>query len=247
METQKKKKILMIIPINTTMYNDIARNYVDSVLAPDFSIDVMNIDAGTPDIQSRWAISQNAPHIVELVLKHHKEYDGIFISDFDHAGVGAARECVRIPVVGGFGPQALTALELARTFSIVTIRDAMRSLDRSHSREYGIWENLRSVRAINLGVERLGDIELVRDHLYNESLAAIKHDGAQAILLGCTALMDAAGYVEQKLAKDGYPGIVMDPNLVSICFLQMLIRCGLCHSEMAYGYPPNLREESGAG
>jgi len=243
MEDDKKKKILMIIPINTTMYNEIAQSYVDHVLAPDFSIDIMNIDKGTPDIQSRWARSENAPHVADLVLKHHEGYDGIFISDFDNAGVGPVREIVRIPVVGGFGPQALVALELAQTFSIVTILDAMRSLDRSHARDYGISQNLVSVRAINLGVEQLGDIELVRDHLYNESLAAIRHDGAQAILVGCTGIMDAAKNVSERLAKDGFPGIVMDPNLIGISFLQMLIRCGLSHSRMAYGFPPNLRDK----
>ncbi len=242
METTPMKKILMVIPINTDRYNVDAYRFVKPMLAPDFELDVANISSGTPFIQSRWAINQNAPHVVELIRKEADKYDGVFVSDFDNCGVEPAREVVRIPVVGGFAPQVLTALSLAQTFSIVTMSDSLLALDRTHVRAFGQIENLQSVLSIDMTIDRAGaDNDELVSKVYLKALQAITRDSAQAIVLGCTAMIGVAEKVRDRLASDGYQTVVTDPNLVGVAYVQMLVRCGLSQSRLTYKFPENLK------
>lgn len=239
-----RKKLLMVIPINTDQYNANAKRVVEPVLAPDVDLDVVSIDCGTPFIQSRWAIAQNSPHVIERVRNAEKDgYDGVFVSDFDNCGVEPAREVVRIPVIGGFAPQVLTALSLAQTFSIITMSDSLLALDRTHVRAFGQIENLRSIRSIDMVIAQAGaDHDELARKVYLRALEAIRKDGAQAIVLGCTAMIGVAEPVTKRLAEDGMEVVVTDPNLVGIAYLQMLVRCGLTQSGLTYLPPENLKQ-----
>lgn len=234
--------LLMIIPINTGIFNAAAKKWIEPVVAPDFRVEVHNLDKGRPAIESRWALAVNAFHVIELVRKLDEgQYAGIFISDFDRTGVDACRELVRIPVIGGFEAQALTAVALAQTFSIITLSQSLVSLDRTHARALGIAENLASVRTLDIRVDHLGDVGCVRERALDASKKAIEDDGAQAIILGCTGMLDVAPWLEIQLAKAGYPVPVLDPNRAAICHLQMLVRCGLTQSATTYPHPPGLK------
>jgi len=234
----KPKRILMVIPINNSKFNKLAAKYVKPVVAPDFELHVTSIDAGTPYIQSRWAIAQNAPHVIELVRSYESSYDGVFVSDFDNCGVEAVRECVKIPVLGGFAPQVLTMLSLAQRFSIITMSDSLLALDNSHVRQFGQNDNLCSVRSINMSIEDAGKHDKLVEEVCKAGHMAITHDGAQGIVLGCTAMMGVAEPVKQFLVEHDLPVVVTDPNLCGITFLQMLVRCGLSQSGLTYVYPP---------
>lgn len=240
------KKLLMVIPVNTDQYNDRAREYVAPVVAPGFTLDVVNIRKGFPAIQSRFSLDHNARHVVELVADIGPDYDGVFVSDFDGCGVEACREVLAIPVVDAFVPQASIALSLAETFSILTLNDTLVGLDISHPRMLGLTESLASVRPMDIRMTDLADLDRVVDHAFDASVAAITHDGAQAILLGCGALMGVAEPLAKRLVEARFPATVLDPNRASIAFLQALVRCGYSQSALCYPTPPELRDEARA-
>jgi Asp/Glu/hydantoin racemase len=239
-------KLLMIIPVDTASFNTFAATYVSRALAPDFTIDVKSLSGGLPRIQNRWTLAQNADLVVRLGYENRDTYDGIFVSDFDRAGVEPLREIVDVPVIGGFEPQALAAITLAQTFSIITVSDALIALDMSHLRAFGIEENLRSVRPIGLTVPELGNVPKVVELVTREALAAIKEDGAQAIILGCTGFLNVAEPVAKALAKVGPAVPVTDPNWTSIACLQGLVRCGLRQSRITYVKNASLTSEVAA-
>ena len=236
-----KKKLLMVIPINTSRFNKAAKAYVKPVIAPGFTLDVMSIDSGFDSIQSRYSLERNAEHVTALVEKVGPKYDGVFISDFDGCAADACREILNIPVLDGFGPQASIALTLAQTFSIITPNDTLVGLDIAHPRALGLDDTLVSVRAMDLRMNEMDKLDLVLGHAFEASVLAIQHDGAQAILLGCTAMMGVAQPLAERLASYGLPVPVLDPNLVGVAFLQMLVRCGLSQSALCYPTPPELR------
>ena len=245
-----RKRLLLIIPINESQYNEPLKGFLAPYLAPDFDLDVKNIEQGTKHIASRWDLQENGTHIARLVHEIGKQYDGIFISDFDGAGMEAAREVVRIPVVDGFLPQCMAALTLSSTFSIIAPDDALVSLDISHPRMMGVAAAMSSVRSLGLSIADLGDptkSQLVEDAVYEQAEQAIEHDGALAILLGCTALIGVAAKVSKRLrnrkvdGKDSPLDVpVMDPNICGLTHLQALVRAGLAQCGRSYGYPPNL-------
>lgn len=233
---EPKIKIKIIVPANTREFNKRIRKAVEPVRAPDMRIDVENIKGGMPHIQSRYDLAINAPYVIELAKDVQKEYDGIFVTDFDMCGVEAVREVVDIPVIGGFRASAYTAMMIAQTFSIVTIMGSVAAMQAKHPREFGITQNFASIRPINVPVDKLSDLKVVIPRVFEESEKAIEEDGAEVIILGCTGFIGVAEPVARLLEEAKKPAPVVDPNRAAISYLELLIRNRLSQSRLTY-YP----------
>lgn len=231
----RRYRVRVIVPINTSQYNEEVRQTLAPVTPPDFDVDVANITGGTADIQGRYDLMINSPFVYQLAVESEQAgYDGVFVSDFDMCGVEATREVLNIPIIGGFPPIAFTAMSLADRFSLVTILPAVVAMQGEHPKRYAIWDNLASIRPINIPVKDLTNRVIVREKVYEASMRCIEEDGAQAIILGCTGFIDIARPVQERLAEAGHPAPVIDPNQTSFCFLQLLVRTGQKQSRLTY-------------
>lgn len=245
------RKLLLVIPIATSAYNEPLHRFLEPYIAPDFQLDVKSISQGHPHIASRWDLQENGVHVAHLVYEHRDEYDGIFVSDFDGAGVEAAREVVDVPVIDGFLPQCMAALTLSRTFSIIAPDDSLVSLDLSHPRMIGASDALASIISLNMSVAELSDHEKTVENVCKAARYAIEHDGALAILLGCTAMIGVASEVKAYLRSESTATKgrsldvpVMDPNICGITYLQALVRAGLVQCKRSYSFPPSLASDA---
>ncbi len=231
-------KILVIIPIVTTQFNEALKKEISAVQASDFQIDYKNLAQGTNFIESRYAEFLDTASIVEIAKQAHKDgYDAVFITCFGEPGVSVVRELVDIPVIGGFLSSAMTSNVLSRKFSIVTVVPDVVPMLRELARTLGVEENLTSIRVIDVPVPQLGNIALVEKKLLQQSLAAIRIEGAQAILMGCTGMLGVREFVETEIQKTlslQNPVPVISPNQHSIGYLQSMVRMGLTHSRLAF-------------
>ena len=231
-------KLLVIIPIVTTKFNDGLKKEIGVVQASDFQIDYQNLSHGTNFIESRYAEFLDTDSIVEIAKQAEKDgYDAIFITCFGEPGVSVVRELVNIPVIGGFLSSAMTSNVLSERFSIVTVVPDVVPMLRELARALGVEENLASIRVIDVPVPQLGNIPLVEQKLVEQSLAAIRVEGAQAILMGCTGMLGVREYVEQKIQETlqlQEPVPVISPNQHSVAYLQSMVRMGLTHSRLAF-------------
>ena len=71
--------------------------------------------------------------------------------------------------------------------------------------------------------------------LFSMCKKLIDEDGANVIVLGCTALSHEVD-LKPIMAKLGVP--VIDPWIVAVKTAFMLVEAGLCHSKVAYPSPP---------
>ncbi len=229
------KKLLVIIPIINTQYLGDVQREVEQVLAPDFSADYINVKQGTCFIESRYAEFLNTADIIRLSQEAEKGgYDGIYIDCFGSPGVSIVRELVDIPVLGGFDGAVLMASMIAQKFSIITVMPSVDSMLESEARDLGITGNLASIRNVNMPVKDLTDKKKLIEHLLTQSKQAIEDDGAEAIVLGCTGMVDVVDAVSKGLKDMNIPAPVIDPSFAAICSLQSLIRCGLSQSRLTY-------------
>lgn len=235
MDNAKAKKIMVIIPIiNTRVLNDVKKE-VSHVLAPDFTAEYVNVSQGTCVIESRYAEYLNTHDIISLSKEAQAQgFDGIYVDCFGSPGVSIVRELVDIPVVGGFDGAALMATSISQRFSIVTVVPSVDSMLESQARDLGIMANLASIRNVDMPVQDLGDKAKLITHLLAQSKMAIKEDGAQAIVLGCTGMVGVVNEVSKLLVKEGLPAPVIDPSFAAISLLQSLVRCGLAQSRLTY-------------
>ncbi|MCE6983569.1 racemase, partial [Pseudomonas frederiksbergensis] len=84
---------------------------------------------------------------------------------------------------------------------------------QGHVAAYGQSNNFASIRAIDCPVARLSDVDVVLVKALEAGLAAVREDGAQALLLGCTGFMGVAERLSRLLEQDlGCYVPVLDPN-----------------------------------
>ena len=234
---EAKYKIMVIIPVVTTKYNDGIEKEIEQVRAPDFHIDYVNLKEGTNFIESRYAEYLDTGSIVELAKEAEKNgYNAIFVTCFGEPGVSVVRELVNIPVIGGFLGGGVTADLISRKFSIVSVVASVVPMLRELADTLGVEGNMTSIRQIDVPVPDLGDITIVEKHLVEQSKAAIEQEGAQAILLGCTGLVGVREYVEEQIQQlnPKNPVPVLAPNQVAIAYLQGMVRMGLTQSRLAF-------------
>lgn len=229
-------RICVLVPVATAQYNDRILKAIAPVVPPDVQVDIRNITQGHPDIENRTNWLQNGMPVVELAQQIAGDgFDGIWLTDFDMCGVEAAREVIDIPIIGGFPASAFAALMLSQRFSIVTILQSTLAMQRAHPQTYGIQDTFASIRAIDCPVAQLDNIDVVIMRTYDAALAAIRNDGAQAILLGCTGFVDVASRVSTLLGETlGCYVPVIDPNQAGFSFLVSLVRMQVRPSRLTY-------------
>ena len=229
-------RICVLVPVATSQYNERILKAIAPVVPPDVQVEIRNITQGHPDIENRTNWLQNGMPVVELAQAIANDgFDGIWLTDFDMCGVEAAREVIDIPIIGGFPATAFTALALSQRFSIVTILQSTLAMQRGHPQTYGIQDSFASIRAINCPVAQLDDVDVVVIRTFEAALKAIKKDGAQSILLGCTGFVDVASRVSQLLTKElGAYVPVIDPNQAGFSFLVSLVRMQVRPSRLTY-------------
>lgn len=233
-----KYKLLVIIPIVSTQFNKALQKEISAVQASDFQIDYKNLSHGTNFIESRYAEFLDTDSIVTIAKQAEQDgYDAIFITCFGEPGVSVVRELVTIPVIGGFLSSAMTSNVISQKFSIVTVVPDVVPMLRELARTLGVEERLASIRVIDVPVPELGNIPLVEQKLLEQSVAAIREDGARAILLGCTGMLGVREYVEEHIQYElqlTEPVPVVSPNQHAVGYLQSMVRMGLTHSRLAF-------------
>ncbi|WP_429301091.1 aspartate/glutamate racemase family protein [Paraburkholderia sp. GAS199] len=229
-------RICVLVPVNTSQYNDRILQAIAPVLPSDVQIEVRNITQGHPDIENRTNWLQNGMPVVELAQAIANDgFDGIWLTDFDMCGVEAAREVIDIPIIGGFPAAAFTALALSQRFSIITILQSTLAMQRGHPQTYGIQDTFASIRAIDCPVAQLENVDVVVMRTFEAAMKAIQEDGAQAILLGCTGFVDVASRVSALLTETlGSYVPVIDPNQAGFSFLVSLVRMQVRPSRLTY-------------
>jgi allantoin racemase len=232
-------KIRVVVPIITDRFNAEVQREAAGFAAPDTVIDVVSLKKGPASIESFYDEILAAPFITEEVKRAEQERcGGVFITCFGDPGVESSREVVDIPVVGGFQPAALTASLLGDRWSVVTVLERLRPMVRHNARKLGLVENLASVRAVDIPVLSLEDSGPLKGRLLEQAELAIREDGAEAIVLGCTGMLGLAQSLMRDLEQTGLSVPVVDPTAAAIGCLQTLIRAGLAHSKRAYPTPP---------
>ena len=108
-----------------------------------------------------------------------------------------------------------------------------------HAHRMGVAGRLASVRTVNIPVLELGDTERVVKALVEQSVVAVREDGAHLIVFGCTAMIGLAEEVEKGLVGQGIADVpVIDPGILAIKVAEALADMGLSHSKRTYPTPP---------
>lgn len=229
-------RIAVIAPAATDHFNAMLMQAIEPVIPADVVVEVRNITQGHDCIENRTNWLENGIPVVELARSLEAEgFAGIWLSDFDMCGVEAAREVIDIPIIGGFPTSAFTALALSQRFSIITPLQSTLAMQRGHILEYGLSESFASIHTIDCTIDELAQLEIVVAKTFEVALKAVKEEGAQSLLLGCTGFIGVAERVSALLQESlGSYVPVIDPNQAGFGFLVSLVRMQLRPSRLTY-------------
>lgn len=229
-------KLLDIVPVTAPgLITPEMESYINQYLSKDTTMDIVQITKGTLSIECEYDEAMCTPDIIAHCIEAEKAgYEGVFINCFGDPGVRAARECVDIPVSGEFEPVMHLALGMADRIGIVTVLPNVLPMIRGEIAKTHLDGRVACVRSVDIPVLDLSSHEKLCNALYEESLKAIREDGAEAIVLGCTAMVDVTETVQARLHEAGYRVPVLEAAQSAVMLLELTVKMGLRHSRITY-------------
>lgn len=217
----------------------VSHEWCRDLVEPETTIETKGFGEELPYLEGDFFGHIAAHNLIYYTVEAEKNgCDAAVIGCFLDPGLKEIRELVRIPVIGaGEATLHLASMLVAGKFSVVVgTRKAVATV-ANNARNYGVDSRIASWRLLGLTVpEMLHQRERTEEALRREVKAAVEQDGAEAVCLGCTAMVGQARKLQDEL---GIP--ILDPITVGVKMAEMQAllwkRFGVSHSK-AGGYEP---------
>ncbi len=230
----------VIVPVTTMTFVAAAHEAYIRAARADTSIRTVGLERGPASIECDYEVALAVPEILLRIDEAVREgVDGIVIDCMMDPGLEAARERVAIPVVGAAESSFHLAAMLAERFAVVTILERDVPLLQRLFDKYGVTQKVAGIRVIDIPVLDLAREEAqVANRAAAVAREAIRRDGAQAIVFGCTGMRGVADAVRRALAGCGCAVPVIEPSLAALKLAESLVDMRLSHSKLTYPTPP---------
>ena len=198
-----------------------------------------SLSQGTVSIEDAYDEALNEPHILDKIRSAERSgFSAVVIDCFGDPALDAARELVRIPVVGVAQSACHLAAQLAPRFSIINTVPEFVHIDRSLVVKYGLSEHLASVITINIPVLSLEAHEKgTLTRLVTAVKEAASEDGAQAVVLGCTGMSSLMPALQNRVADEGLNIPIIEPLRAAVYNAVTWVLAGHSQSKEAYKEP----------
>ena len=234
-------RLLVINPNTSHKMTDTIRVSAVEAAGDAAVVDTVCPRNGPKSIEGRFDEVVSAYWTLDQAMELAPGYDGVILACYSqHVVIGALREALSQPVVGIMEASIMYALPLGNRFSIVTTSRRWQPLLEEGVLVLGLQDRCASVRSTNLAVldlERLPDEDVIRA-LCDAAHAAVTHDDAEVICLGCAGM---AGLEEAVRQAIGVP--VVDPVRAAVLMTMGMVQNGLSTSKRN-SYSPILSRPS---
>lgn len=198
-------------------------------------------DSGPSSIASAYEDALATPRVLEAARAAEADgADAVVINCTADTGVAAAREALSIPVVGVSEASFHLAAQLAHRFSVLTFAERIGARFRAMAAEWGMAGRLASVRSVEQPLEGLAEAGSLAGDLAAAAAIAIRTDGAQLLILGCTDFELAGPALADRLRDAGLTVPLLRPFAIGLAQAETLVALGVSHSKRAYPTPPIL-------
>jgi len=227
-------KIKQINPVCTKIWERPNLELLNEFKNPDTEICITTIKKGPKEIGSAYDEAKAVKYVLEEAEKAQREgFDAVAMSCFLDVGLDAMREALDIPVVGACQASLHLASLLGSKFSIITAGNggAVRTIEDLVNK-YGFKSKLASIRQVNLTPLQFAvEKQELKKKILVEAKKAIREDGGNVIIFGCSG-MNVAPWLQEQVNL-----AVVDPLIAVIKILEVLGKMHLTHSKLAYPKP----------
>lgn len=250
-------RILYVNPVGTSTFDSKMGQILEGSAQKGTEVDVVSLKRGPWHLEYHYYESLVLVDVLHMVKEAENDgYDATVLGCFYDVGLQEAREVSeRMVVTAPAESTMLTACSLGDKFSIIVGRRKWIPQMMSNVTKYGLGSRLASFKAIDTGVlEFQKHQEATKARQLRAAREAVREDGAEVIILGCTAEF---GFWKELQGKLGVP--VLDSVLTPFKHAEYLAglrnRFGWSHSKVGgYESPPldeisawNLEGQYGTG
>lgn len=216
-------KILVINPVGHPTWDEQDREIYRSFASPETEVDVVSLPEGPASVETPDAHARVIPLVIDLARKMHDGYDAVIVNCCLDPGVALLKGIIRKPVIGPCESSLAIAGVMGRRPSVITVGKEGVWMIEDRVRELGYGNRVSRVRGIPVGVLDIDkDRGRVRELLVSEVMKAVREDGADIAVLGCTGL---AGLAREVQNATGVP--VVDPAGAALKMAEASVRLGL--------------------
>jgi allantoin racemase len=228
------KRILWINPVGTNVFDGPMQNLFDQEKDPDTTVVVRSLNRGPHHLEYHYYSALVLPDTVHMLLLAEAEgFHASVVGCFYDPGLKECREVVgKMPVIFPAETCTYLAATMADRFSILVGRRKWIPVMRENVERYGLGHKLASFRELRMGVH-----DFQKNHhetqvrLLEQGRLAVEQDGAEAIILGCTAEYGFSQIMQKEL---GVP--VLDATVTPLKFAEF--KAGL---QQRYGWSVSKR------
>jgi allantoin racemase len=233
-------QICIINPNTTASMTRKIGSAAAAVAAKGTKIIAINPDFGPPSIEGYFDEAFSVPGLIDEISRA-PDADAYIIACFDDTGLNAARCITDAPVIGIGEAAYHMATLIAGQFSVVTTLSRSIPAIEGNLVRYGLRSRCSKVRASDVPVLELeAPGSSARQRISDEIDAAIRDDGAEAIVLGCAGMTDLACSLWQ---EHGIP--VLDGVTCAVTLCEGLVALGLKTSKIGGYAMPRAKAYSG--
>jgi allantoin racemase len=233
-------RVLWINPLGTDVFDEPIREELERVKRPDTEVEVRSLGRGPHHLEYASYEAAVVPDILAALVQAEREgFDAAVIGCFYDTGLRPAREVTsRIAVAAPCESAVHIASTLGDSFSVVVGRRKWVPEMRDNVIRYGFAHRLASFKVLELGVHDFqADPPETHRRIAAAGREAVERDGAEVIVLGCTAEF---GFFEQLQDELGVP--VIDATVAPFKYAELLgevARVGWVPSQVGgYASPP---------
>ena len=218
-------RILVISPVVSQALLRGDEEYFQGLADLETDVEVASVKKGPTSIETFHDAVYAGPEILRLVREKHDTVDAIVVNCFADPAVDAAREITGKIVLGPAETAMSVALHLGATFSVISILPNTTPWVRWQARKLGVESRLASAIGIDIPVLEIDDAAgVTANEIVKAAELAIKRDGAEVIVLGCTGMVSVAQAVRERL-----PIPVVEPGATALKMAELLVKLGLRH------------------
>jgi allantoin racemase len=233
-------RVLWINPLGTDVFDVPIREELERIRRPDTELEVRSLGRGPDHLEYSCYEAAAVPDLLALLLEAEREgFDAAVIGCFYDTGLRPAREVTsRMAVAAPCESAVHIASTLGDSFSVIVGRRKWVPEMRDNVGRYGFGDRLASFKVLELGVHDFqADLSETHRRMLAAGREAVERDGAEVIVLGCTAEF---GFYEQLQRELGVP--VVDATVAPFKYAELLgelARIGWQTSEIGgYAAPP---------
>lgn len=219
----------IIMPVSTDIWTEDVKKACISTASPETEITITEIKMGPESIESEYDEVFSSPHVVQTAEELEKNgSEGIIIYCFGEPGLHAAKEKLKIPVVGIREAAISMAKILGDNIGVIS---TLNTAAPRHRR--ALKNEVKKVISVDMPVLDFVDIKTLEERI-EVKVKELVTGGCDVIVLGCGSMLNIDFNKIQK--KYGVPIIIPLNAAISIC--EYLIKNNLSQSKLAYPFPP---------